>query len=82
MEKRRNHELRSRVRSYMEEYNMTDPGTSILAGVSGGSDSIAMLHILSSLRKAMGFELYAVHVHHGIRGEEADYDERITLETA
>ena len=82
MEKRRNYELRSRVRSYMEEYNMTDPGTSILAGVSGGSDSIAMLHILSSLRKAMGFELYAVHVHHGIRGEEADYDERITLETA
>ena len=42
----------------------------IVVGFSGGRDSVALLHLLH--RK--GYELHAVHVHHGIRGEEADGD--------
>lgn len=49
-------------------------GDQVLAGVSGGGDSMAMLHILWRLSKELGFFLEAVHVHHGIRGLEADRD--------
>ena len=66
----------------MEEHQMILPGMIVLAGVSGGSDSIAMLHILASLQKSMDFKLYALHVHHGIRGPEADRDQETALETA
>ena len=66
----------------MEEHQMIFPGMVVLAGVSGGSDSIAMLHILASLRNQMNFKLYALHVNHGIRGSEADRDQETALETA
>lgn len=49
-------------------------GDVILAGVSGGGDSMAMLGILRELKAEMDFTLLAVHVHHGIRGKEADRD--------
>ncbi|MBR5886837.1 MAG: tRNA lysidine(34) synthetase TilS [Akkermansia sp.] len=42
----------------------------IVVGLSGGRDSVALLHLLAE----KGCELHAVHVHHGIRGEEADGD--------
>ena len=42
----------------------------IVVGLSGGRDSVALLHMLAQ----EGCKLYAVHVHHGIRGEEADGD--------
>ena len=50
----------------------------VLAGVSGGGDSMTMLHMLSRLSREWGFSLKAVHVHHGIRGEEADRDAAMT----
>jgi tRNA(Ile)-lysidine synthase len=54
------------------------PGDRVCAAVSGGSDSVAMLlllHAENALPKnALGVGLAAVHVHHGLRGEEADGD--------
>ncbi len=46
----------------------------VLIGYSGGADSSALLHILSEVCKKNGLQLHAVHVHHGIRGAEADRD--------
>lgn len=45
-----------------------------MAGVSGGPDSIALLHLLNRLREDLGFGLYAGHLNHMFRGEEADAD--------
>ena len=53
---------------------LVSPGDVVLAGVSGGPDSMAMLCILDRLRERLGFTLAVVHVHHGIRGAEAERD--------
>ena len=60
-----------RTAKYIEEQNMCRPGEKIVLGLSGGMDSICLFHVL----KDLGYSLAAVHVHHGIRGEEADRDE-------
>lgn len=44
-------------------------GKAVLAGVSGGADSTALLHVLALLQKTHAFSLAAVHVEHGLRGE-------------
>ena len=49
--------------------------TPILVGFSGGSDSSALLHMLKTYSDATGGKIYAAHINHGIRGEEADRDE-------
>ena len=46
----------------------------ILAAFSGGADSSLMLHLLRDWCAEKGFSLYAAHVNHGIRGEEAIRD--------
>ena len=58
----------------VEKYNMLFNGAKIITGVSGGADSTALLLFLCSLREIYHIEIYAVHIHHGIRGAEADGD--------
>lgn len=54
------------------------PGDRVCAAVSGGADSVALLLLLHAAnalpRNGLGVGLSAVHVHHGLRGEEADAD--------
>ncbi|MBR2868815.1 MAG: tRNA lysidine(34) synthetase TilS [Clostridia bacterium] len=66
----------NRVYQTITEYNMIGADSVVLAAVSGGSDSMAMLHILSELKSKLNFNLKAIHVNHCIRGEDADMDER------
>lgn len=49
--------------------------TPILVAFSGGADSSALLHLLATEAKKTGAKLFAAHVNHGIRGEEANRDE-------
>ena len=53
---------------------MAEQGDGVIAGLSGGADSVCLLRILRCLRQELGIELRAVHVHHGLRGSEADRD--------
>lgn len=62
------------VRRYMEHKNMVEPKDIVLAGVSGGADSVCLLLVLAELAEAMDFSLEAVHVEHGIRGAESERD--------
>ncbi len=66
----------NKVISTIVKYNMIERGSVVIAAVSGGSDSMAMLHILDAVKSELGFVLKAVHVNHGIRGAEADSDEQ------
>lgn len=46
-----------------------------LVGVSGGADSICLLHLLLPVSAKLGFKVCVVHVNHGIRGEESEADQ-------
>ena len=55
-------------------------GKTVVVGVSGGADSMALLHVLLSLKDEYGIRIVACHVNHGIRGETADRDESFVRE--
>ena len=56
-------------------------GHRVLVAVSGGADSLALLHLLSHAREDHGCEVVAVHVHHGMRGASAEADVGFLEET-
>ena len=53
---------------------MLADGDRVICGVSGGADSVFLFYLLKGLREMLHLELHVVHVHHGIRGQEADRD--------
>lgn len=64
----------------MNANGMIEPGDCVTAGVSGGADSVCMLHLLTRLQKEIPFRLAVVHVNHGMRaeaGEDAVFVERL-----
>lgn len=65
----------NKASNFIKSHNLIENGDRILIGVSGGADSVCLLHILSTLYQDKDVVLFAVHVHHGIRNEEADRDE-------
>jgi len=69
--KRRSHPptLIRRAEREIREGGLIERGMRVLAGVSGGPDSMAMLHVLSVLRSKLSFELIAHAVDHGLRAE-------------
>lgn len=66
----------SEVRRFSDENRLLQNGDKVIVALSGGADSVALLHILISLKEEYGIEIHAAHYNHGIRGEEADHDER------
>ena len=65
----------TKVEAFAKEYNMFKKNDKILIALSGGPDSICLMHILVKLREKYNFKLYAAHINHMLRGEEADKDE-------
>ena len=66
--------MRERVEQYILRHELISPGDKVLIGLSGGGDSVALLHILKSLCTRMDFTICAAHLNHGIRGEAAHED--------
>ena len=62
----------ARVEAHIREHELIAPGSAVTCLVSGGADSTCLWHVLREL----GYDVRAVHVHHGLRGEEADADAR------
>ncbi|MBR4396016.1 MAG: tRNA lysidine(34) synthetase TilS [Eubacteriaceae bacterium] len=56
------------------------PGERVLIALSGGSDSVFLLVMLSAVRDRLGLRLSAFHLNHMLRGEEADADEALCSE--
>ena len=68
------------VKNAVARYNMPLSGRTVAVGVSGGADSMALLHVLLELKDEFGMKIIACHVNHGIRGETADRDEKFVVE--
>ena len=62
------------VRQTICRYHMLQPGDQVVIALSGGADSVCLLSLLADMREEMGLKLRSLHVHHGLRGEEADRD--------
>ena len=55
---------------------MLSPGDNIIIGLSGGADSVALLHVLLALQTELAIaQIFAVHINHGIRADAAQHDE-------
>lgn len=67
--------MREKVIKYIEENKLLEKKDKVLVALSGGPDSVCLLHMLYTLRDIYEFELGAVHINHMLRGEESDGDE-------
>lgn len=62
--------LTARIEAFIRAHDLVQPGGSVVCLVSGGADSTCLWHALG----ALGYDVSAVHVHHGVRGAAADAD--------
>lgn len=86
MAERHPQHLAERVAEAISRRGLIGGGDTVVVGLSGGPDSVALLHVLRQLRDdagaagaAGGFDLRACHLHHGLRGDDADEDERLCV---
>ena len=61
----------SKVVNFIDKHQMIKAGDLVAAGVSGGADSVCLLHILWRLLEQIPYGLLVVHVDHGVRAESA-----------
>jgi tRNA(Ile)-lysidine synthase len=72
--------MEDKIYQFIIDENMLEAGDNCIVGVSGGADSVCLLTVLHRLSHRLGIRLYAVHINHMIRGEEADGDENYVKE--
>ena len=63
-----------KAKKAINEYRMLENVSTVVVGLSGGADSVCLLHVLYTLKDEYKLNLIASHVNHGIRGEEAEND--------
>jgi tRNA(Ile)-lysidine synthase len=67
--------VRRQVLQTIAKHGMLQPGNRVCVAVSGGADSVALVHILSELADELGITLALAHLNHKLRGAESDADE-------
>ncbi|MGE5819981.1 MAG: tRNA lysidine(34) synthetase TilS, partial [Deltaproteobacteria bacterium] len=70
------------MKAFVAKHALLTAGDSVLVAVSGGPDSVALLHVLYDLREELRLHLEVAHLQHGIRGEEAREDSRFVAALA
>jgi len=71
-----------RVAGIISRYSMIAPGGRVGVAVSGGADSVCLLHVLKELAPALDLRLTVVHLNHKLRGAESDADEEFVQQLA
>ncbi|MBX3734354.1 MAG: tRNA lysidine(34) synthetase TilS [Verrucomicrobiae bacterium] len=74
--------LAAHVRVSLTRHGLLPAGGRILVAVSGGADSMMLLHLLHTLAGPLRLELAVAHAHHQLRGSDADLDARLVRMTA
>jgi len=63
-----------RVRQYIRTHQMFTPGELVIVAVSGGPDSVALLHLLDKIKGELGIDIHVFHLDHGLRGDQSAED--------
>lgn len=71
---KKNHSFLSAVEASIRRHQMLDRGDAVLVGVSGGPDSVALLHALVALQPKWALRLVIAHLNHQLRGKAADQE--------
>ena len=82
VKKNRQPTLQQRVLSFVQEHHLVSSRQKLLVAVSGGQDSVCLLHILVKLREELDISLYIAHLNHQLRGAEAEADAMYVSELA
>ena len=72
--------FQKKVLAYCRSHQLIAEQEKIVAGISGGADSVCLFLILIYMRKICNIEVFALHVNHQLRGAEADEDETFVKE--
>ncbi len=75
-------DLLRQVREFIRRHDLLSVGDGVVVGVSGGPDSLCLLHLLWRLREEYRLQLHVAHLHHGARGEDADADAAFVADLA
>ena len=69
-----------KVINYIKENKIIQQDDRILVALSGGPDSVCLLHMLYRIKDKFNLKLGAIHINHMLRGEEADKDENYIID--
>ena len=70
----------NKLTAFIKQYDMVQPGDTVICAVSGGADSVALLFGFYLLKEKLGISLEAAHFNHHLRGAESDRDEDFVRE--
>ncbi|HNU71522.1 MAG TPA: tRNA lysidine(34) synthetase TilS [Thermodesulfobacteriota bacterium] len=74
--------LRKRVQAWIDHHALLETGDTVLVAVSGGADSMALLHLLYQMRAIYDISLVVAHYNHRLRSSESDADEAFVRKQA
>ena len=69
--------MRDNILRYLRENELIAPGATLVCAVSGGKDSVCLLHMMLSLQDELQITVEAAHLNHRLRGAESDRDEAL-----
>ena len=75
-------ELESRVKDFIWRRKLVSPGDGVVVGVSGGADSVCLLHIMARWQAELDIKLHVAHLNHQLRGVESDADAEYVIALA
>ncbi len=72
----------NRILQYITQHNLVSLGDKLIIALSGGPDSVCLLHLLYTMREKLGINLHAAHLNHNLRGAESEEDCRYASDLA
>lgn len=72
--------IEEKIKNFIVREQLVSPGTTVVAAVSGGADSLALLHFLHSHRAQWDIQVVAAHLDHCLRGEASKQDRKLVMD--
>jgi tRNA(Ile)-lysidine synthase len=71
---KKNKTAEQKVIDFIREQNLISAGDRVVVAVSGGADSVCLLHVLANYKEELGIDLHVAHLNHRLRGRESEAD--------